>query len=177
MSPPGTLAPAPHWSYPAALSDYMAWYRAQDTLTADEVCDAINYGKALARIRWETRELPEITIELTEFQADEIDSGLDTDAADHGRLWGRVTRPVKGRPYLTVAARQEARDDALYRLTSLRDTLLDNSMDQLSTVRERRQASARGRSINTVVRRLIEAAGGTDTFHPRVRRYAYYRAG
>jgi hypothetical protein len=116
-----------------------------------------------------------ITLRLTAFQASEVQHGLDIDAADHpdDPDWGQLDRLGKGFQ-LTVLPTQQARDRALYRLTSLRDILMDNSADPFNTAHERRTASARGRSLTGLAARLIEAAGGIDSFSPDVRHWARY---
>lgn len=116
-----------------------------------------------------------ITLRLTAFQASETAHGLDVDAADYpdDPEWGAIER--SGKTYrLTVAATQQARDRALYRLTSLRDILMDNSSDPFSSSGERLAYISRGRSMTSLAVRLIEAAGGVSSFSPDVRRWAQY---
>ena len=167
-----------HWTYAAALSDYMSWFRQRDDLTAEETATAAHYSRELARLRWETREqtTAELTFPLTEFQADEVSYGMEIDSSDGYPDWGRVD--VTGRKRktytLTVCATQEARDGALYRITSLRDICLDNAHDRLATAGERRSAGARGRSLAQLTARLVEACGGPEGFSPDMRRWITY---
>lgn len=121
-----------------------------------------------------TPALDEITLSLTEFQASEVEHGLDIDAADHHDepLWGRITPAGKYRYCLTVAGTQLARDRALYRITSSRDICLDNAATGYG--RERMAYLSRGRSLEGLTARLIEVAGGPEAFSKDVRRWIRY---
>lgn len=119
-----------------------------------------------------------ITLRLTDIQASEVQCGLDTDAADYPGepLWGQI-EPVGNRQLggqLIISGTQLARDRALYRITSSRDICLDNAAERLATANERARARARGRSLDGLTRRLIEAAGDIEAFSPDVRRWARY---
>lgn len=113
--------------------------------------------------------LEPIVLELTRFQAGEVEHGLDIDAADHpdDPVWGEVNmagRRSRNRFRLVIRGTQQARDRALYRITSARDILLDNAGDSMATAHERRSCTMRGNSMNSVAVRLVEAAGGPSGF-------------
>lgn len=114
-----------------------------------------------------------ITLDLTEFQAGEVDYGLDIDAADHHDepIWGKILRPSRTRYQLVITGTQLARDRALYRITSSRDIFYDNAGDSFGDSRERLAAASRGRSLDGLTRRLINAAGGPEGFSPDARRW------
>jgi hypothetical protein len=117
-----------------------------------------------------------LTLRLTAFQAGEIEHGLDTDAASHpdDPDWGQLDRLRNGRCQLIIRPTQQARDRALYRITSCRDILMDNSSDPFNGPAERRRYAAQGRSMASLAVRLIEAAGGISSFSPDMRRWARY---
>jgi len=120
----------------------------------------------------------EIILTLTEFQAGEVEHGLDIDAADHPdeEDWGRLefTGRRQRRARLVIAGTRQARDRALYRITSSRDIWMDNSSDPFSSPGERLGCLSRSQSLARLVITLIEAAGGPESFSPDVRRWAQY---
>ena len=120
----------------------------------------------------DVNELDPIVLDLTRFQAGEVEHGLDIDADDHpdDPGWGEVNETAKGFR-LVIQGTQEARDRALYRITSARDILLDNAADRMGNARERRQDTAQGRSMTVLTGKLIEAAGGPEAFSPDARRW------
>ena len=116
--------------------------------------------------------LSDIALKLTEFQAGEVEHGLDVDAADHpdDPDWGTVVRDGS-KFWLIVAGTQQARDWALYRITSSRDIFQDNSADPFNSNGERLALVTRFRSMQLLTRQLIEACGGPEGFSPEFRRW------
>lgn len=125
-----------------------------------------------------TAALAEIILPLTDFQSGEVSYGLDIDAADFPdrESWGEVV-PVHPRSKnwkLVIRPDQWARDQALYRITSLRDICLDNAGDRMTTGQERTRLASQGRSLDALAGRLITAAGGPEGFSADVRRWIHY---
>lgn len=111
-----------------------------------------------------------IMLNLTPFQAAEIDHGLSVDETDGNPEWGRLDyygrRDRKGRraAWLAVQRDQDVLDAALWRLTSIRDIWADNAADDA--------LSARGaESLSGLILVFTEAAGGPEAFSPRARRW------
>jgi hypothetical protein len=117
-------------------------------------------------------DMADIALKLTEFQAGEVTAGLDTDAADHpdDPDWGTVVRDGS-KFWLIVAGTQQARDRALYRITSARDIFQDNAADPFNSSGERLTYVTRFRSMQILTRALIEACGGAEGFSPEFRRW------
>lgn len=114
-------------------------------------------------------ELAELVLPLGQFQADETAYGMDIDSVP----WGRV-EPAGAGWRLTVFATQEARDAALYRITSLRDIHLDNANERLVTHAERAESRRHGQSMASLAMRLVRACGGPEGFSPDMRRWITY---
>lgn len=116
--------------------------------------------------------MEDIALKLTKFQAGEVEAGLDIDASDHHDepLWGTVARNGS-KFWLIIEATQQARNRALYRITSTRDIYQDNAADRSCTPGERLAYVARFRSMQLLTRQLIEACGGPEGFSPEFRRW------
>jgi hypothetical protein len=114
-----------------------------------------------------------LVLSLTRFQAAEVEHGLSIDADDGNPEWGQLdyhgSRDSEHRraAWLTIAPGQEARDAALYRLTSIRDIWQDNAASDAAELSD----GVRARSMDSLVKTFIEAAGGPQAFSPHVRRW------
>jgi hypothetical protein len=108
----------------------------------------------------------EHTIKLTDFQAAEVDNGLDIDAADNGSDWGYLIRS-KGSHRLGIVDTGRA----VYRLTSARDILRDNAADSMATPGERLTYANRARSMQALLDKVIAACGGPEAVPAEYRRW------
>lgn len=107
-----------------------------------------------------------IRIRLTEFQADEVSHGLTVDAETNGReIWGEIERTGKTTAWLTI----HDVDGAVYRVTSSRDICRDNATT--GTGKERVTAATRARSLQSLVEKILDEAGGPEALEPSTRHW------
>jgi hypothetical protein len=114
-----------------------------------------------------------ITMQLTAFQATEIEHGLDIDRSDGNPDWGELTygRDRSGPALLLIRPGQGNLDAALYRITSSRDIPADNARDAMNSRAERLGYLNAARSLDSVVRRLVTVAGGREAFSEDIGRW------
>ena len=108
-----------------------------------------------------------VSIPLTPFQRDEVEHGIDVDFADNNPTWGTVRRTGKTTSFLDVLDF----DGAVYRMTSGRDILSDNSTSDFGPDASTRSAAAGARSLTALITKLIDAAGGPDSLDATARRW------